>query len=346
MVAGQPVSVQVPARATFACEVATPGRSTPGRSATVAYGSRLTRDQRSSALPSRSVSCAATRSTSSRPRTSSSSGTPLETTVRYCPRSGGLPVSEPRSNTQCASEPSSAASGWSSSGRSNQRWTLTIGESSRAGSSSPSRRALSRGGTATTTASASSSSSEDTRASVKTVAPALSSAAPAASPCIRPSGLVGRTRSLCARGPSSAVRTVKSPASGSASSQRRLSAGRMNTSQKRSMDSLVSPSRLSNCPNVSFGCDRAERSRNVVIGKRNLSRRERCEYLRRAGRLGSIAATTPFSSSTGRASRSRRNEPPSPIRSRKRRYSVKQPSAMCCPLSGGGSGSPSRSGSV
>src|SRR3989440_3960231 len=42
----------------------------------------------------------------------------------------------------------------------------------------------------------------------------------------------------------------------------------------------------------------------------------------------------------------RRTDPAWPMRSRKRRYSVKQPSAMCWPLSGGGSGSPSRSGSV
>src|SRR5438067_3212095 len=34
------------------------------------------------------------------------------------------------------------------------------------------------------------------------------------------------------------------------------------------------------------------------------------------------------------------------MRSRKARYSVKQPSAMCCPLSGGGGGSRSSSGSV
>ena len=54
----------------------------------------------------------------------------------------------------------------------------------------------------------------------------------------------------------------------------------------------------------------------------------------------------PSSAITGSASRVRRYEPPSPTRSRKRRYSVKQPSAMCWPLSGGGSGSPSRSGSV
>ena len=63
-----------------------------------------------------------------------------------------------------------------------------------------------------------------------------------------------------------------------------------------------------------------------------------------AGRLGSIAASLPSSSSTGSPSRVRRYEPPSPTRSRKRRYSVKQPSAMCWPLSGGGSGSPSRAG--
>src|SRR5579864_280755 len=52
------------------------------------------------------------------------------------------------------------------------------------------------------------------------------------------------------------------------------------------------------------------------------------------------------SSSTGSASCLRRYDCPSPIRSRKRRYSVKQPRAMCWPLSGGGFGSSSRSGSV
>src|SRR5690349_3382613 len=59
-----------------------------------------------------------------------------------------------------------------------------------------------------------------------------------------------------------------------------------------------------------------------------------------------MSARRACSSSTGRDSRVRRYESRSPTRSRKRRYSVKQPSAMCCPLSGGGSGSPSRSGSV
>src|SRR5439155_26014934 len=56
IVAGQPVAVQAPARVTFAREVRGPGRSAPvpGRSATVACGSRLTRDQVSSAGPSRS----------------------------------------------------------------------------------------------------------------------------------------------------------------------------------------------------------------------------------------------------------------------------------------------------
>src|SRR5436189_6210459 len=48
--------------------------------------------------------------------------------------------------------------------------------------------------------------------------------------------LRGQDRSEFARGPSSAVRAVKSPASASTSSQRRLSAGRMKTSQKRATD--------------------------------------------------------------------------------------------------------------
>src|SRR6059058_1797923 len=59
-----------------------------------------------------------------------------------------------------------------------------------------------------------------------------------------------------------------------------------------------------------------------------------------------MIATRPSSAITGSPSRVRRYEPPSSMRSRKRRYSVKQPSPMCWPLSGGGSGSPSRSGSV
>ena len=57
-----------------------------------------------------------------------------------------------------------------------------------------------------------------------------------------------------------------------------------------------------------------------------------------------MSERVPSSASTGSASRVRRYDSPSPTRSRKRRYSVKQPSAMCCPLSGGGSGSSSRSG--
>src|SRR5581483_8174770 len=102
IVAGQPVSVHAPARTMFGRDVSTPGRTTPGRRAIVALGSRLTRDHTSSASPSRSVNCWAMRSTRPRPRTSISSGTPLETTVRYCPPSGAeCPVSAPRSNTQC-----------------------------------------------------------------------------------------------------------------------------------------------------------------------------------------------------------------------------------------------------
>ena len=83
IVAGQPVSVHAPARTTWERSVSAAGRVTPGRSASVASGSRLTRDQTRSAWPKRSTSCPATRSTSSRPRISISSGTPLDTTVKY-----------------------------------------------------------------------------------------------------------------------------------------------------------------------------------------------------------------------------------------------------------------------
>src|SRR5207245_9554224 len=113
IVAGQPVSVQAPARTTFGCAVCVPARAArvPGRPANVAAGSRLTRDQRSFASPSRAVSSAVIRFTRPRPRISASSGAPLETTVRYWPRSGWWPVSAPRSKTQCAGLPRRAASG-------------------------------------------------------------------------------------------------------------------------------------------------------------------------------------------------------------------------------------------
>ena len=256
-----------------------------------------------------------------------------------------MPREAPRSKTQCASLPSSAASGGASRRRSNQRCTLTIGESSSATSSSPTRRALSRGGTATTTASASRSSSVSTRApsTARRRARARARRRPRAS---QPSGRSGSTRSAFARGPSSAVRTVNSPASASASSARRLSAGRMKTSQKRSTAASDAPCRRSSAPNVSPGRAFAPRSRSSTSGMRTRSRAGRCRYASSAGRLGLISATVPSSAITGSASRVRETEPPSPTRSRKRRYSVKQPSAMCWPLSGGGSGSPSRSGSV
>ena len=57
----------------------------PGRAANVARGSRETRDQTSSAGPSRSVSASVIVSTRPFPRISSRSGTPLATTVRYWP---------------------------------------------------------------------------------------------------------------------------------------------------------------------------------------------------------------------------------------------------------------------
>src|SRR5262245_26695841 len=55
IVAGQPVSVHAPARARPGRTSPGAGRRTPGRSAIVASGSRLTRDQSSSPPPRRSV---------------------------------------------------------------------------------------------------------------------------------------------------------------------------------------------------------------------------------------------------------------------------------------------------
>ena len=83
VLAGHPVAVHAPARTRFGRFVRGPGRSAslPGVTAIVARGSRLTRDQSSSAAPSRSVTAPAMRSTSSRPLSASSSGAPEETTV-------------------------------------------------------------------------------------------------------------------------------------------------------------------------------------------------------------------------------------------------------------------------
>ena len=111
-------------------------------------GSRLTRDQRSSAWPSRPVELV---------RPSARRGlvpADLEQ-VGHAARDDGqvlasarasCPVSSPRSKTQWAGDPSSAASGERRSGRSNSRWTETIGDGSSPGSGSPRRRADSAGG--------------------------------------------------------------------------------------------------------------------------------------------------------------------------------------------------------
>src|SRR5690242_19837718 len=66
IVGGQGGAVQAPASATL--PRTSGGTTAPGRTATVASGSRLTRDQRSSDSPSRAVTSPATVSTSSRPR--------------------------------------------------------------------------------------------------------------------------------------------------------------------------------------------------------------------------------------------------------------------------------------
>jgi hypothetical protein len=57
----------------------------------------------------------------------------------------------------------------------------------------------------------------------------------------------------------------------------------------------------------------------VVIGSLSRSRSGKCLYTSSDLRLGSIADAAPFSSMTGSASRVRRIERPSPMRSKKRR---------------------------
>ena len=77
------------------------------------------------------------------------------------------------------------------------------------------------------------------------------------------------------------------------------------------------------------------------------SRREPEGGGRRAGEARARSSRRrPRSSITGSRRGSRRSACSLPIRATKRRYASKQPSAMCWPLSGGGGGSPARSGNV
>ena len=121
----------------------------------------------------------------------------------------------------------------------------------------------------------------------------------------------------------------------------------MKTSQKRSISSWCWPKPRRSSANVRSECSSGDSPRNRTVTRAIRSRddRGRCEYprSRSPGRTNDARA---FSSITGSASGSRRSASPLPIRPTKRSYSVKQPSAMCWPLSGGGGGSPSRSGSV
>ena len=345
IVAGQPVSVHAPARTTLGRLVSTPGRRRPGRSAIVAYGSRLTRDQRSSASPSRSVSCA---------------GDPLdELAAAHLEQLGHAARDDGQVLAALGRVPGERAAvedpvriGAEQRGerrrqqrRSNQRWTLTIGESS----SSRLRlaeqaRALAR------------RHGDDDRVGVEVVERLDALVEPHAVAEHPPRGVAvhrsraassGSTRSALPRGPSSAVRTVKSPAPASTSSARRLSAGRMKTSQNRSTAASARAEPAQHAPNVSPGRGFAPlAARSVTSGMRRRSRSGTCAVARAApagsARFGARAVLGEH----------RQREPRAQIRAaladalEEAEYSVKQPSAMCCPLSGGGSGSPSRSGSV
>ena len=172
-----------------------PGARRPRPGAIVACGSRLTRDQRSSASPSRSVSGAAISSTSSRPRTSSSSGAPLDDDGQVLAALGAVAgqraaVEDPvRAGCEQRGERRAQQRPVEQQMDADDRRVLERRAARRAGAP------LSPGGTARTTASASTSSSELDPRRRSDVAPAAWSARPAASPCISPSGRAGRIRS-------------------------------------------------------------------------------------------------------------------------------------------------------
>ena len=110
----------------------------PGRAANVARGSRETRDQTSSAGPSRSRERLGHRLDEALAADLEQVGDAARDDRQVLAAAGGSwPVRAPRSNTQCAGESSSAASRCWRIGRSKSRWTLTIGESSSAGASRP-----------------------------------------------------------------------------------------------------------------------------------------------------------------------------------------------------------------
>ena len=162
----------------------------------------------------------------------------------------------------------------------------------------------------------------------------------------RPERLDRQDQVLVPARPSSAVRTVKRPASA-------LGLVRAEVERRPDEDVPEPFDRTRRTHRAGEAARRTSRAsarlrRRASVpsstGIRRRSRSGRCRYRRSAGSERADLATERSSAITGSASRRRAYEPLSPMRSRKARYSVKQPSAMCCPLSGGGSGSPSRSG--
>ena len=337
-------------------------RCVPGRSAKVAHGSRLTRDHSSSACPSRLGQLL--RPSGRRglgPRISSSSGTPLETTVRYWPSVGGrvpgqrAAVEDPVGRaTEQRGERRAQDRAVEEQVDADDRRVLEPGlgspRSARATPPAAARRRRRRRRCAARRRPAAPVEAGRARRSAPS-RPRPRVRAPAASPCIAPSGAGRKDQVARPRGPSSAVCTVKTPSAALASSARRFSAGRMKTSQKRS---IACPERRAGggaSPNVSPSCSRVERAavrqRRAATESRSRERQmtvaeerepARCRWWRRRPR--------PRRSPAARAARRAVGAAAADAARGKRGTRVKQPSAMCCPLSGGGDGSPSRSGSV
>ena len=252
---------------------------------------------------------------------------------------GSCPVSAPRSKTQCASLPSRAASGCGSSAPveeqvdADDRRVLEL----RVRLAEQPRRSRRR-------------RRDDDRLGVELVersstrAPCAPSRRPprargrAASPCIQPSGRVGRIEvARLAGGEQRRADGEDAP----------LRAHLVGAEVQRRADEDV--------PEAVDRASRAPSSRssapNVCVGQATRREAAHAHVPRGAGRgaegggSGETSRRAPDRRRCGRprrspAARARAGgtEPPSPMRSRKRRYSVKQPSAMCWPLSGGGDG--------
>ena len=201
-------------------------------------------------------------------------------------RGGSCPVSAPRSKTQCASEPSQRARAAvrRSAGRT-ARWTLTIGDVVEIGLRFAEQRAPTRRAALPPR----SPSASDRRAVVDPHAGLHGRTVPLERPArriaVHPAERLRRQHeSSPARRPaSSAVCTVKIPIAALASAEGRFSAGRMKTSQNRSIarrsDWTLRDSEACECSS-SCTAGSSPRSAEQLPDERDARASGRCAYAR------------------------------------------------------------------